>query len=68
MIATEHEAIQFYMQFAESTNNKLTQIMLKDVADEERVHTGEFLRLLNEPAPDEEKHYSENAKNVEEEI
>ena len=56
------------MQFAESTNNKLTQIMLKDVADEERVHTGEFLRLLNEPAPDEEKHYSENAKNVEEEI
>jgi len=28
---------------------------LKDIADEERVHAGEFLRLLKELAPDEEK-------------
>jgi rubrerythrin len=41
---------------------------LKDIADEERVHAGEFLRLLKELAPDEEKFYREGAKEVEEEI
>jgi len=68
MVAAEYEAIQLYMQLAESTDNKLAQEVLKDIADEERVHAGEFLRLLKELAPDEEKFYNEGAKEVEEEI
>ena len=68
MIAAEYEAIQLYMQLAESTDNKLAQNVLKDIANEERVHAGEFLRLLKELAPDEEKFYREGAKEVEEEI
>ncbi len=68
MIAAEYEAIQLYMQLAESTDNKLAQDVLKDIADEERVHAGEFLRLLKELAPDEEKFYKEGAEEVEEEI
>ncbi|HZK11158.1 MAG TPA: ferritin family protein [Atribacterota bacterium] len=68
MIAAEYEAIQLYMQLAESTDNKLAQDVLKDIADEERVHAGEFLRLLKELAPDEEKFYREGAKEVEEEM
>ncbi len=68
MIAGEYEAIQLYMQLAESTDNKLAVKVLKDIADEERVHAGEFLRLLKELAPDEEKFYAEGAKEVEEEI
>jgi rubrerythrin len=68
MIAAEYEAIQLYMQLAESTDNKLAQDVLKDIANEERVHAGEFLRLLKELAPDEEKFYKEGAKEVEEEI
>jgi rubrerythrin len=68
MIAAEYEAIQLYMQLAESTDNKLAQDVLKDIADEERVHAGEFLRLLKELAPDEQKFYDEGAKEVEEEI
>ena len=68
MIAAEYEAIQLYMQLAESTDNKLAQEVLKDIADEERVHAGEFLRLLKQLAPDEEKFYAEGAKEVEEEI
>jgi rubrerythrin len=68
MIAAEYEAIQLYMQLAESTDNKLAQDVLKDIADEERIHAGEFLRLLKELAPDEEKFYIEGAKEVEEEI
>ncbi len=68
MIAAEYEAIQLYMQLAESTDHKLAQDVLKDIADEERVHAGEFLRLLKELAPDEEKFYQEGEKEVEEEI
>ncbi len=68
MISAEYEAVQLYMQLAESTDNKLAQKVLKDIADEERVHAGEFLRLLKELAPDEEKFYAEGAKEVEEEI
>ena len=68
MIAAEYEAIQLYMQLAESTDNKLAIEVLKDIADEERVHAGEFLRLLRELAPDEDGFYSEGAEEVEEEI
>jgi rubrerythrin len=68
MIAAEYEAVQLYMQLAESTDNKLAIAVLKDIADEERVHAGEFLRLLKQLAPDEEKLYSEGAEEVEEEI
>jgi len=68
MISAEYEAIQLYMQLAESTDNKLAIEVLKDIADEEKVHAGEFLRLLKELAPDEEKFYLEGAQEVEEEI
>lgn len=68
MISAEYEAIQLYMQLAESTDNKLAIEVLKDIADEEKVHAGEFLRLLKELAPDEEKFYAEGAQEVEDEI
>jgi len=68
MIAAEYEAVQLYMQLAESTDDELAIQVLKDIADEERVHAGEFLRLLKELAPDEEKFYEEGAKEVEDEI
>jgi len=68
MISAEYEAIQLYMQLAESTDNKLAIEVLKDIADEERVHAGEFQRLLMELAPEEAKFYAEGAEEVEEEI
>jgi rubrerythrin len=68
MVAAEYEAIQMYMQLAESIDNKLAIEVLKDIADEERVHAGEFLRLLHELAPDEQKFYDEGTAEVEEEI
>ena len=66
MIAAEYEAVQLYMQLAESTDNKLAIEVLKDIADEERVHAGEFLRLLKELDPEEEKFYAEGIEEVEE--
>jgi len=68
LVAAEYEATQLYMQLAESTDNKLAQKVLKDIADEEIVHAGEFLRLLHELAPDEKKFYAKGAKEVEEMI
>ena len=66
MIAAEYEAIQLYVQLAESTDNQLVIDVLQDIADEERVHAGEFLRLLHELAPDEQKLYDEGAEEVQE--
>jgi len=68
MVAAEYEAVQMYMQLAESTDNELAIRVLTDIADEERVHAGEFLRLLYELAPDEAEFYAEGAAEVEEEI
>jgi len=68
MIAAEYEATQLYMQLAESIDNRLAVEVLKEIADEERVHAGEFLKLLKELAPDEERFYSEGTKEVEEMI
>lgn len=68
MISAEYEAVQLYIQLAESIDNKLAIEVLKDIADEEKVHAGEFLRLLKELAPDEEKFYQEGAEEVEAEI
>jgi hypothetical protein len=64
-IASEFEAVQLYMQMSESTNDKLAITVLKDIADEEGVHAGEFLRLLMHLTPDEEKFYAEGAGEVE---
>lgn len=68
MVAAEYEAIQLYTQLAESIDHKLAIEVLLDIADEEKVHAGEFLRLLKELDPDEEKHYAEGAEEVEDEI
>ena len=68
MVAAEYEAVQLYMQLAESTDNELAIEVLKDIADEELVHAGEFLRLLHELAPDEKKLYAQGADEVEHEI
>ena len=68
MIAAEYEAIQLYIQLAESTDNKLAQEVLRDIADEEKVHAGEFMKLLYMLAPDEEEFYKEGFEEVEEEF
>ena len=68
MIAAEYEATQMYMQLAESTDHPLAIKVLTEVADEERIHAGEFLRLLHALAPDEADLYAKGAREVEEEM
>jgi rubrerythrin len=68
MVAAEFEATQLYEQLAESTDEVLAQKVLRDIANEEKVHAGEFLRLLKELQPDEEGFYQQGAQEVEEEF
>ena len=58
LVEAEFEAVHMYTQLAESVENKFAQAVLKDIADEERVHAGEFLKLLYHLAPDEEALYA----------
>lgn len=66
MVAAEYEAVQMYMQVAESTDNELAKAVLKDISDEELVHAGEFLHLLRQLAPKEESLYNEGSEEVKE--
>ncbi|MEI6915136.1 MAG: ferritin family protein [Armatimonadota bacterium] len=68
MIAAEYEAVQLYTQLAESTDNELAIEVLKDIANEELVHVGEFQQLLHELAPDEAALYAKGADEVKAEI
>ncbi len=65
-VAAEYEAIQLYEEIAEATDNKLAKEVLYDIANEEKVHAGEFLRLLKELDKEEEAFYKEGEKEVEE--
>jgi rubrerythrin len=46
-IAGELEAINLYQAHAQATDNELVKEVLLDIANEERVHTGELQRLLD---------------------
>jgi rubrerythrin len=65
-LAAEEEAVHLYEALADSTDNPLAKAVLQDIADEERVHAGEFQRLLNILLPDEEKMLADGAEEVDE--
>lgn len=65
-IAAEYEAVQLYMQLAESIDNELAKKVLIDVANEEKEHAGEFLRVLRELSPEEFEFYKKGEEEVEE--
>jgi rubrerythrin len=46
-LAAEEEAVHIYTSHADATDNPLAKRVLLDIADEERVHAGEFSRLLS---------------------
>ncbi len=54
-LAAEHEAVHIYLAHAEATDHPLAKKVLIDIANEERVHAGEFARLIGIIAEDEDK-------------
>jgi len=65
-LAAEHEAVHLYMAHAEATDNPLARKVLIDIANEERVHAGEFARLLSILTGDEDALLAKGAEEVDE--
>jgi len=65
-LAAEQEAVHLYEALADATDNALAAEVLQDIADEERVHAGEFQRLITILLPDEEKHFAKGTEEVDE--
>ena len=65
-LAAEHEAVHLYMAHADATDHPLAKEVLTDIANEERVHAGEFQRLLEILTGDEQKWMAEGRAEVEE--
>jgi len=65
-LAAEHEAVHLYMAHADATDHPLAKEVLVDIANEERVHAGEFARLLEILTGDEAKWLEEGRKEVDE--
>lgn len=63
-LAAEHEAVHAYMAHAEATDHPLAKKVLIDIANEERVHAGEFARLLGILTGDEDQFLAKGAKEV----
>ncbi len=65
-LAAEHEAVHLYLAHADATDNALAKKVLMDIADEERVHAGEFARLLNILTGNEDALLAQGAQEVDE--
>lgn len=65
-LAAEEEAIHLYEALADATDNKLAKTVLQDIANEEKVHAGEFQQLLKILLEEEGKWLQEGAEEVDE--
>jgi len=65
-LAAEHEAVYLYMAHAEATDHPLAKEVLIDIANEEREHAGEFMRLLEILTGDEAEWLAEGREEVNE--
>jgi len=65
-LAAEEEAVHLYQAHADAADNELAKKVLRDIADEERVHAGEFQRLISILQKDEETLLAEGAAEVDE--
>jgi rubrerythrin len=63
-LAAEHEAVHAYMAHADATDNPVAKAVLIDIANEERVHAGEFARLLAILTGDEDEFLHKGALEV----
>lgn len=63
-LSAEQEAIHLYEALADATDSDLARTVLQDIANEERVHAGEFQRLIQILLPDEQAFMAEGAAEV----
>ena len=64
-IASEFEAIQLYEEIQESIDDEKSKKLLEEIAEDEKVHVGNFLYLLKQLAPEESESYGEGVEEAE---
>ena len=65
-VAAEEDATSLYEAIADATDNALVKKVMQDIANEERVHVGEFQRLLSILLADEDGWLADGAAEVNE--
>jgi uncharacterized protein len=63
-LSAEEEAVHLYESLADATDHPLAKAVLEDIAREERVHAGEFQRVLARLILDEDARMAEGAAEV----
>jgi len=63
-LSAEEEAVHLYLSRADATDNELAKKVLQDIADEERVHKGEFQRLISLLSDEEDSLLAQGAGEV----
>lgn len=63
-LVAEEEAIHLYEALADATDNNKVKRVLQDVADEEKVHVGEFQQLLDDLLSDEKELIDEGREEI----
>jgi rubrerythrin len=61
-IAAEYEAVQFYEQVMNATDDKEVLAIFRDITEEEVMHAGQFISLLERISPEDKKKYEEGFK------
>lgn len=65
-IAAEEEAIHLYEFIVDLAPNEIVKKVMQDIANEEKVHVGEILAVLNKLLPNEEGFVQEGMNEIEE--
>ena len=65
-IASEYEAVQIYETLAESIENTEAKKLLNEIAEDEKIHAGNFLYLLKILDPNEENLYKKGEEEARE--
>lgn len=64
-LTAEEDAVHLYTAHADATDNPLAERVLRSIADEEKVHVGEFLKLIEILDPGESQLLKDGAMEVE---
>jgi rubrerythrin len=67
-IIAEEGAIKQYETVVDATDNEDVKEVLKNIADEEKVHVGELQELLRKLLPDEQEFLDDGAGEVKEDL
>ena len=66
MVAAEYEAVEMYGKVHDAASDEKIKKAIMSIIEEEKVHAGEFIKMLSYLDPEEAKFYQEGAKETEE--